>query len=284
MPVIEIRRFEDPAAFLDVAGSFLTAREPEHMLTLGIVGTLVAQGGPVRNGALMTATRGGQVVATATWNGGWEVVLSEVDDARAVPALAEAFAGAGVSGIHAPDEHVDASAAAWAVAAGGTYRPMLHERIYAIETVTPPTRVPGRLRRATSADREVLIEWMTAFDLEAFGPEAGRRDMSILVDELIDSPHRTGWVWDDDGPVSTGCTTGATPNGIRVGAVYTPPDRRGRGYASACVADISRRELDAGRRWCFLFTDLNNPTSNRIYQAIGYRPIRDVQTFRFKPS
>ena len=75
--------------------------------------------------------------------------------------------------------------------------------------------------------------------------------------------------------------TGATPHGIRIGAVYTPPELRRRGYASALVAAVSQAELDRGRRWCFLFTDLANPTSNRIYQAIGYRPIRDVRMFRF---
>jgi hypothetical protein len=63
--------------------------------------------------------------------------------------------------------------------------------------------------------------------------------------------------------------------------VYTPPELRGRGYASACVAAASQEHLDAGRRWCFLFTDVENPTSNRIYQTIGYRPIRDVRVFHF---
>ena len=77
---------------------------------------------------------------------------------------------------------------------------------------------------------------------------------------------------------------GRDANGIRIGAVYTPPELRQRGYASALVAAVSQAELDRGRRWCFLFTDLANPTSNRIYQAIGYRPTRDIQTLiRLRP-
>ena len=73
------------------------------------------------------------------------------------------------------------------------------------------------------------------------------------------------------------CTTGGrTPHGIRIGAVYTPPVLRGRGYASACVAAASQSQLDAGRTRCFLLTDLANPTANHIYQAIGYRPVRDI--------
>ncbi len=61
----------------------------------------------------------------------------------------------------------------------------------------------------------------------------------------------------------------------RIGPVYTPPEHRGHGYASAAVAEISRRFLAAGSRPC-LFTDQANPVSNRIYQAIGYRPVVDM--------
>jgi predicted GNAT family acetyltransferase len=74
---------------------------------------------------------------------------------------------------------------------------------------------------------------------------------------------------------------GPTPNGIRINAVYTPPEFRRRGYASACVAEVSQRMLDSGRKFCFLFTDLANPTSNKIYKAIGYRHVADGQHITF---
>jgi predicted GNAT family acetyltransferase len=74
---------------------------------------------------------------------------------------------------------------------------------------------------------------------------------------------------------------GPTPHGIRIGPVYTPPGQRGRGYASACVARLSQDMLDAGRTYCFLYTDLTNPTSNHIYQQIGYEPVCDVAEYRF---
>ncbi|MDP8927425.1 MAG: GNAT family N-acetyltransferase, partial [Actinomycetota bacterium] len=75
--------------------------------------------------------------------------------------------------------------------------------------------------------------------------------------------------------------TGPTPNGIRVGPVYTPPDLRNRGYASALVASLTQRELDAGRSFCFLYTDLANSTSNKIYQRIGYEPVTDISVYLF---
>jgi predicted GNAT family acetyltransferase len=77
------------------------------------------------------------------------------------------------------------------------------------------------------------------------------------------------------------CSQGPTPTGIRISLVYTPGEKRGRGYASACVAALSDEQLRAGRSRCFLFTDLANPTSNRIYQRIGYRPVCDFQEYRF---
>lgn len=72
-----------------------------------------------------------------------------------------------------------------------------------------------------------------------------------------------------------------TPHGARIGYVYTPPEWRGRGYASACVAGLSQRVLDSGRRFCFLYTDLSNPTSNALYQRIGYEHVCNVIDYEF---
>jgi predicted GNAT family acetyltransferase len=82
------------------------------------------------------------------------------------------------------------------------------------------------------------------------------------------------FVWVDGGvPVSMASLQGATRHGIRVSFVYTPPELRRRGYAAACVAAVSERALASGRRFCTLYSDLANPTSNSIYQRIGYRRI-----------
>jgi predicted GNAT family acetyltransferase len=89
-------------------------------------------------------------------------------------------------------------------------------------------------------------------------------------------------LWIDDGvPVSMTGVGARTPNGVRIGPVYTPPARRGRGYASNLVAAASQAELDAGTRAIFLFTDLANPTSNHIYQAIGFEPVTDIDRYTF---
>jgi predicted GNAT family acetyltransferase len=89
------------------------------------------------------------------------------------------------------------------------------------------------------------------------------------------------YLWDDGAPVSMCGISGPTPHGIRIGPVYTPPPSRGRGYASNLVAAASQRALDAGRRSVFLLTDLANPTSNDIYESIGYERVRDVDQYLF---
>jgi len=91
-------------------------------------------------------------------------------------------------------------------------------------------------------------------------------------------------LWEDGHTVSLACSGARTPNGSRIGPVYTPPEERGHGYASACVAALSQLQLDQGRRFCFLFTDLANPTSNHIYPMIGYQNTDvEFQVFSFHP-
>jgi predicted GNAT family acetyltransferase len=88
-------------------------------------------------------------------------------------------------------------------------------------------------------------------------------------------------LWEDPQPVSLAGFGGWTPTGVRIGPVYTPPELRRRGYASALTAELSAQLLAGGLRYCFLYTDLANPTSNRIYQAIGYELVCDSADYAF---
>jgi uncharacterized protein len=74
---------------------------------------------------------------------------------------------------------------------------------------------------------------------------------------------------------------GRTPRGARIGYVYTPPERRRRGYAGACVAALSQQLLDSGLDFCVLYADLSNPTTNALYQSMGYRALTDVRDYHF---
>jgi predicted GNAT family acetyltransferase len=121
------------------------------------------------------------------------------------------------------------------------------------------------------------------FNLEALG-EADPEQMERVVKLALtaDAKSRGRFLWfDGDQPVSMVGYVSPTLNGMRIGPVYTPPALRGRGYGSACTAGVSQWLLDQGRRFLVLYTDLSNPTSNHIYQNIGYGPVRDVDVYEF---
>lgn len=282
---MRVTRFNDAAAFYARAAPFLMAHEAEHNLLLGLATGLAGQPVPGDEAAfLATAEVNGAVVAAALMTPSNKVVVSRTAEPRAMALLAEAIrrGAPGAPGVIGPRESSRAFAEEWRRIGGVAFRPGVPQRIYQVETVTPPRGVPGALRRATRADRELLVGWLVAFAREAMGDERDPDEAARAVDGRIESDTRALYLWEDGAPVSLAGTGGPTPNGIRIGAVYTPPERRGRGYASACVAAVSRAMLDRGRRFCFLFTDLGNPTSSRIYQRIGYRPVCDVDEYLFE--
>jgi uncharacterized protein len=158
------------------------------------------------------------------------------------------------------------------------------ERIYRVERVTRPGDVPGSIRTATPDDRDLLVEWVREFLREAVH-RTDDGETQAVVDSALRTGARTFYLWEHDGrPVSLAGVTGPTPNGIRVGPVYTPPPDRGHGFASAVTAAASQQQLDQGRRFVFLNTDITNATSNKIYQAIGYEPVIDIDQWSFEPA
>jgi GNAT superfamily N-acetyltransferase len=284
---LRVECHRDVAAFRAVAGAWMAAREAEHNLPLAILGSIDED--PAAFGAdpallLSVRTGDGTVVATAIQTPPWRLVLSEVDDPAALPALAEWLAeeAPGLPGVVGPAEHAGVLAAAVASPLGLRAVRGLSERAFRLDRVIPPAPVPGRARLADPRDRELVLAWHEAFEHEAIGSaRPGGSEMDAALRARVDRAlGRVGarriWLWDDDGPVAMTGMGGPTPTGIRIGPVYTPPDRRRRGYASALVAAASQAALDEGRRQVFLFTDLANPTSNHIYAAIGYEPVRDV--------
>jgi predicted GNAT family acetyltransferase len=148
----------------------------------------------------------------------------------------------------------------------------MHQRIYQLDRVVPPPNPPaGRLRIAGADDLDLVTEWVGSFIRDA--GMATSRVRALAEDRVSEEAL---FLWCNGGPKSMAAWSGSTPNGVRIGYVYTPSEYRGRGYASALTAAVSQRALDAGRRFCFLFTDLANPVSNSIYQSIGYTPVGDV--------
>ena len=148
--------------------------------------------------------------------------------------------------------------------------------LYAADEVILPLGIAGRLRLATDADAPLLRVWSDHFIAEAGSTSGEKDEVGTRIDASL------LFVWEvDDAVVSMASVTAAQAGVSRVNFVYTPPKERKRGYASACVAALTARELATPGRTCMLNTDLANPTSNAIYQAVGYRRVGDAVILRF---
>jgi predicted GNAT family acetyltransferase len=147
----------------------------------------------------------------------------------------------------------------------------MRQRVHILDAVTcRDVAVDGSLRTAQSSDLELAAEWAASFFRET-GVDGNAQD---LTSRLVRD--RSLYLWQDGKPRSMAAAIGATQHGVRIGYVYTPPSCRGCGYATAAVTALSRLLLERGREFCCLYTDLANPTSNAIYQRIGYRRVCDV--------
>lgn len=285
---MELERFVDVRRFLDAAGAFLEEREAEHNLIYGICSALTADPGAYGDAPpyLAIVRDRGAVAAAALRTPPFQLVLSEIDDAAALEPILGDLLGAEeeLPGVLVPVGEATRFPGEWATRRGRRAVLTLRERSFRLGRVIPPRAASGRMRHAAAGDLELLVAWLTAFWQEALGDLEPNLDRARIVAGrwVAGRPWRM-YLWEDGGrPVSMCGVAGETPHGIRIGPVYTPPADRGRGYASNLVAQASQEQLDAGRDFCFLFTDLANPTSNKIYQAIGYEPIRDVEQYRFE--
>ncbi|HEY2938284.1 MAG TPA: GNAT family N-acetyltransferase [Gaiellaceae bacterium] len=278
-----VRRCRDVDEFLARAGEFLAAREAEHNLILGLSSSLRRQSRMYGEDPYLAVVEAdSQVVAAALRTPPHNLVLSEIDDQDAIEPLVvdvhDVFEA--LPGLLAPSDVAARFARAWEAATGVGGHRVLAERAFRAERVVPPRRVAGRMRPYRSSDRELAVRWLDAFTAEAL-PEPPPEPSDRWLDRRLAEPEGSVVLWEDGEPVSLAAAGGPTPNGIRIGPVYTPPELRGRGYASALVAELTRVQLEGGRRFCFLFTDLANPTSNRIYQRVGYEPVTDVDQWSF---
>jgi predicted GNAT family acetyltransferase len=281
---LRLTRARDPDELDRLAFEFLSAREAEHNLLFGIV-TGVRAGEYATPPYFAVVRDGARVVAVALRTAPFNLVLSTIDAPAAIAVLVDDALALwpDLPGVLGPTEQARRFAELWAARTGRAATVRTAERIFRLEKVVPPRPASGAMRLAEPKDRARIAAWFVEFGAEALRLTQDLARMEAFTDRFIARlGGRAMYLWDDAGPV---CMTGAsavTPHGSRVGPVYTPPQLRGRGYASALVAAVSQAQFDAGRRFCFLFTDLANPTSNKIYQDIGYEPVCDVDEYRFE--
>lgn len=273
----------DAASFLSAAAPVLDADEPRHNLIYGICSTLIDSPGAYPTAHLWTI-HAGEAVGAAVMTPPFFLVVAQPIERDALPFAARALQEQAVTlpGVTGALPEAEEFAQAWKALAGVQVSRRMSQGIYAARSVRLPQDVGGEPRPARPDDRDLVIEWMRAFVVEALPADAPHTDLEEMVDRRLASTTAGIELWEDRSqPVSMCGYGGRTPHGIRIGPVYTPPELRGRGYASGLVARVTKQLLDGGRDYCFLYTDLANPTSNRIYMNVGYERVCDSAEFGF---
>ncbi len=285
MPAMRARSVSDPAEFLRLASPLLLADEARHNLILGLAGILVNAPAAYPDFHLWIADDDGGVIAGAALvTLPHNIVLAQPANAAALAALAEIAAAdyPDAPGVVGADPEADDFAALWHSSTGDTANVAMNSRIYALTSVNAVAGVPGRARTATQRDRQLLVEWVTAFSHELGEAHSTPDNAERVVDMRLGQRDAGYMIWENGGPVALAGFGGFTPTGARIGPVYTPPKHRRLGYGQAVTAAVTSRLLAGGRSHCFLYTDAANPTSNHIYQEIGYEAVCESRHIEFK--
>ena len=148
------------------------------------------------------------------------------------------------------------------------------ERLYRLNRLNTPKGVPGTARPATEWDIDVVAGWVEPYTVETFGRLPTDFDPVRLATAAISYSRTWLWLEPTGTPVSMATRRPPAAGVSRIGPVYTPPEHRGHGYGSAVTARAAFDIIDSGAL-PVLYAEVGNATSNKIYQAIGFRPVTD---------
>jgi uncharacterized protein len=274
---MQLEEHADAAAFLEAAAPVLGADEARHNLIYGICSTLVDAPAVYPEAHLWTVVEQ-QAQAAGVYTPPFNIVVAQPSNDEALSFLARELRGRiDLPGVTGALPEADVFAEAW----GGVRRLTMSQGVYAAGTVREP-EVAGSAREAVLADRELVLDWLRAFEAEALPEDAPHLDLEASFERRVQSDKAGFVLWEAAGELVSLCGYGGrTPHGARIGPVYTPPELRGRGFGSAVTAHVTKDLLDSGRDYCFLYTDLSNATSNKIYVDIGYERVCDSAEYSF---
>ena len=284
--MVEIIHHTDASELIALAGACLELHESENNLPIGLAYALAKD--PQRYGSepplLLSVLEQGEVVGVAVMTPPRRIILSKFvahikgSMTHLVRYLLEADAP--VPGVVGPASAAQAFSACWAEAVpSAAPRETMRMRVFEARTVADVPLVAGALRLASMDDHPLMAQWMAAFSQEALGEPADLDGAKKSAARFIADGQLH--IWDCNGPVSMAKAARPMRNGVTVNAVYTPPEQRNKGYATACVASLTKKLLSERYSFCSLFADLSNPTSNSIYAKIGYVPLGDALEFDF---
>ena len=276
---------DDLDEYWAAAGGFLADRPVEHTIELTAIAALRSRGRSAFGDAAPLYgwwSQSGRVTAAMLHTPPYPVLLTALPDGDA-PALARVLADRGreLPGVNAREPDAFAFADTWNALAGTVARVYRRSRLFRLTELVPPDPPPaGTARVAGTADLATVWEWSKAFALEV--TDMANVGLALVRDRLSDGQLV---LWEAAGvPVAMAGITAPDAGMIRIGPVYTPPEHRRRGYGGAVTVAASRLALERGAEQVVLFTDLANPTSNALYQRIGYRPVEDRVVLSFEKA
>jgi uncharacterized protein len=278
-----ITAYQDPDDFLVKTRATLAKDEVTNGLLLGIVSS-IKKSSLYETYYLATIEDENGLLVAACMTPPHNLLLysREPENAAAFTLLIQELLGESwsVPGVTGPVPVAEKFAQTWTQLTGQLNRVRGHTRVFVLDQVIFPVATQGALRIARENELDLIVEWTAAFWQEIFhkdDPDGSRRNVEMKM--------RAGdiYVWEtpDKRVVSMVAKTRPLTDVITVAMVYTPPEYRGMGYASNCVATFSQLLLDEGWKHCSLFTDLANPISNSIYQKMGYKPVCDFNEYVF---
>ncbi|MGW3202648.1 GNAT family N-acetyltransferase [Streptomyces sp. NPDC001135] len=277
---------DDVDDFLARAGDFLRSRPALHTMPLTVTEKLRTRGTAAHGTGAGAPVFGrlecaGEVGATfyRLPSRGLSVTSLTPEQADALAAHLVAL-GHSLPYVSADHGTASAFAEAWQRHTGATPTLRVRLHLYRLGTLTPPEPVPpGRGRLVGEQDHEHLVRWCREFAADV--GEAVPVDAASWAGTRFAEKRYTFWETPDGTPVSMAGVNPMVAGQVRVDPVYTPAHLRGRGYAGAVTVEVSRAALAAGATEVVLFTNAANPTSNALYQRIGYVPVTDFAVYDF---
>jgi hypothetical protein len=265
---------DDIETFTAATEAYLGSRPVHHTVPLTLLATLRRRGLTAygKQAPLFGTWRdpGGVVAGALLQTPPHPVLFGEVPP-EAVTEAVDALAGRPLPGVNLPDSQLDLFVAPWVARTGATTGVGMRTRLYQLSTLDARS---GPARPGRPADRALLIDWVRDF-LTDIGESV--TDIPAVVDEALADDIVT-LALDDERPTAMVVRTLPTAGVVRIRYVFTPADRRGRGYAGVATSAACRA---AAGSEIVLFTDLDNPTSNGLYQRLGFRPTQDRTVVTF---
>ena len=187
-----------------------------------------------------------------------------------------------IAGIVGPPATCEIFVKVWKKLSGLNYKLAVNQKIYQLEEVIMPLKQSGQQMLAQESHAGLVGQWLHEFNCEAIPHEPTSVEKTTeLAFQKIKKGEVYLWQNDESEIVAMNFVGRPTDNGMSVTGVYTPKNFRGKGFASALVAKTSEQMLQSGRKFCVLYTDSSNSTSNKIYQKIGFKEVATSKHFIF---